>query len=745
MPYSRRNSPHRSLSLQLSVTWLLLLLWPCISSAADFKREVIYQIVTDRFFDGDPSNNDPPQSAGMYDQTRQNWRAYWGGDLEGIRQKLPYLAGMGITAIWISMPADNMNAVIRTSTGRPVSPYYGYQPRDFKRIEEHFGDIQNSWAPFDKLTAAAHEHGIKVIIDLTPNHTSAMQAGEDGALYDNGEFIGRYSSDPSGYFNHFGVIADPYDPFETQFYSLYGRADLNQENPRIDAYLKSSAHLVQQHGVDSFRIDALKHMPWGWLHGFANSIYTNGDSFIFGEWYLDRTNDPPLYWDYAFSNSIYSPDANFSFPQEYRGFINDPLYADAFKLANDSNISLIDFSLKLAIHNVFGKNNADFSAIDSAVSQASEDFSDANSLVTFIDNHDQPRFLSTYNKPERLNLALAFLLTTRGIPCIYYGNEQYLHNDTREGHDPYNRPMMESFSTTTPAYVLISKLSALRRANAAIPYGSMERRWSDRDVYIYERKFSDHVVMVAINKGDAKAEINGLQTSLPAGAYADYLEGKFGGLSINVSNNAAASFTLPDHSVSVWSYISGAGQPQIGSISPRMGQPGMKLKINGDHFGQAMGAVTVGSTRAEVVSWSETEIAVVVPASASGPQQIAVATATGLVSNKTEFKVLTAQLIPVVFTVKDTSRTLSTDRIFLSGNVTEMGAWNATWRDALGPFATRNGRDWTMCASLPAGQTIQFRLFRISDGGGVRWASNDVQVYTVPTTGVGRVDLEWSD
>src|ERR1700704_681026 len=72
--------------------------------ASDFKRVVIYQIITDRFFDGSTANNNPAQSAGLYDATKTNWRAYWGGDLAGIQQKMSYLAGMGVTAIWISPP-----------------------------------------------------------------------------------------------------------------------------------------------------------------------------------------------------------------------------------------------------------------------------------------------------------------------------------------------------------------------------------------------------------------------------------------------------------------------------------------------------------------------------------------------------------------------------------------------------------------------------------------------------------------
>src|SRR5919107_349101 len=156
--------------------------------ASDFKREVVYQIITDRFFDGSTANNNPPQSSGLYDSTRTNWRAYWGGDLAGIQQKMSYLAGLGVTAIWISPPVDNLNANIPDGNGNPTASYHGYQGRDFKRIEEHSGNASNSWTEFDNMVTAAHQNGIKVIIDFAPNHSTQDNAGEFGAFYDNGTF-----------------------------------------------------------------------------------------------------------------------------------------------------------------------------------------------------------------------------------------------------------------------------------------------------------------------------------------------------------------------------------------------------------------------------------------------------------------------------------------------------------------------------------------------------------------------------
>ena len=141
----------RTRALIASLIASLLMLAPAPSLAADFKQEVIYQIITDRFFDGSATNNNPSQSPGLYDATKTNWRAYWGGDLQGIQQKMSYLSGMGVTAIWISPPVDNLNANIPDGGGNPTASYHGYQGRDFKRIEEHSGEQSNAWTAFDNL------------------------------------------------------------------------------------------------------------------------------------------------------------------------------------------------------------------------------------------------------------------------------------------------------------------------------------------------------------------------------------------------------------------------------------------------------------------------------------------------------------------------------------------------------------------------------------------------------------------
>ena len=711
----------RKLTHRLAAIALLLsiLFHPLTGAfAADFKREVIYQIITDRFFDGNSANNNPSQSAGLYDSTKTNWRLYWGGDLQGIQQKMSYLAGMGVTAIWISPPVDNLNTNIPDGDGNPQASYHGYQGRDFKRIEEHFGNSSNTWTDFDALVTAAHAAGIKVIVDFAPNHSTQNSAGEFGSLYDNGTFLGNYTSDSNGYFHHNANISGGGwdDRYQVEYFTLFDLADLNQEHATIDGYMKSAAQLFQQHGVDGFRIDAIKHITWGWEYSFTNSIYTYGDSFIFGEWYQGNTSDP--------------------------------LYHDSYKFANKSGMSMLDFPLNTAIRSVFG-SNANFSEIDSVLTQEAGNFTWKEDLVTFIDNHDMARFLSVNNNNNRLHEAMAFVLTSRGVPCIYYGTEQYLHNDTSGGTDPYNRPMMNAFSTSTTAYTLTNRLSSLRRSNPAIPYGSMTQRWMNNDVYIYERKFFGNVVLVAINKNEtAGYSISGLNTSLPVGTQTDNLTGLLGGVSITVGsgsggNNPVTTFTLPAHAVSVWQFTEGAASPQIGSIGPTAGQPGVKTVIAGRNFGAAGGSVKFGTTTATVNSWSPTQIVVTTPSVTNGIYNVTVTNSGGTVSNGIQYTVLTAKLIPVTFTVNNATPTSVGDYIFLTGNTVELGAWSTTWDGAVGPMLTPNYPNWFLTASVPAGQTIQFKFIKIASGGGVTWENGSNHSYTVPTSGTGFVNVNW--
>ena len=145
-------------------------------------------------------------------------------------------------------------------------------------------------------------------------------------------------------------------------------------------------------------------------------------------------------------------------------------------------------------------------------------YNSATELITFIDNHDMTRFQTLNPEPDILRLAIDLLSTVRGIPCVYYGTEQYLHNDTDGGNDPYNRPMMELWAIDTPIYRDIQILSHLRRSNPAVALGSQWTRYVTPQVYCFSRHYRDSHAFIAINQGE-QMTIENVSTGLPDGDY----------------------------------------------------------------------------------------------------------------------------------------------------------------------------------------------------------------------------------
>ena len=694
---------------------LAIALAPNLVHAQDFKKQVIYQVVTDRFFNGDTSNDNPAESPGLFDGTHTNWQAYWGGDLAGVQQKLAYIKGIGATAIWVSPVVNNEN--LNCGSAASVSaPYHSYWNRDFMDVEEHFGDNSNSFTAFNSLATAMHSNGMKLIVDEANNHSNPDNCGEMGSLYNNGVFMAAANKDPNGYFHHNPDISNFNDRYQVQYLTLEDLTDLNQENSTIDAYLKNAAAQLQSHGADAFRLDAVKHVTWGWEYSFANSVYNNAPSFLYGEWMATNTSDP--------------------------------LWLDSVKFANNSGISLLDFPLNTAIRDVFASDNP-FSEIDSTISTENANFTYPNDLVTFFDSQDESRFLTLNDNPNRLQEAMTFLLTGRGIPIIFYGDEQYLFNNTNSGNDPYNRVWMSSYATTTPAYQIVSKLAALRQANDAIGYGTWKQRWINNDVYIYERQFFNDVVLVAINKSDtASYPISGLFTSLPAGSYSDVLGGLQGGNGLTVTaggggNNPAGNYTIAPHSASVWQYQANATAPEVGSIGPRIGQPGMTVTIAGDGFGAAAGSVVFGATAATIQSWSNSSVTFTVPSVTNGGYNVQLKSSSGSAANTIVFTVLTAKLIPVTFTVNNATPTNPGDYIFVTGSTVELGNWGATFQTAIGPMLAPNYPNWFLNVALPAGQTVQYKFIDIQANGNVVWENGPNHSYTVPATGTSSTSVNW--
>lgn len=464
----------------------------------EFRQETIYFIVVDRFHDGDPDNSEGPNPE-LYDPDSQDWGKYWGGDLQGIIDKLDYLKNLGVTAIWLTPLFEQVEALFVNSAA-----IHGYWIRDFKRINPRFihkddnpslNQTQESRdTVFDKLIAELHKRNMKFILDIVCNHSNPDFSGKKGELYDDGVKIADFNDDKNHWYHHYGEVTNWEDEWQVQNCELSGLATFNENNIEYRNYIKSAIKQWLDRGVDALRVDTVKHMPiWFWQEFNADIQTHRPDVFIFGEW-------------------IYS----------------SPLNDRSVEFANESGMSILDFGLALAIREALGVYaEAGFQLVQSILDQDHCYYS-ATELITFIDNHDMHRFQTLNPDPEALRLAIALIMTSRGIPCIYYGTEQYLYNDTNGdknpygNNDPYNRPMMEKWDTDTEIYRYIRLLSGLRRLNPAVSMGSQWQKYLTPDVYCYVRRYRDSRLFVAMNRGEAvKLEV--VETDLPHGEHTDVL------------------------------------------------------------------------------------------------------------------------------------------------------------------------------------------------------------------------------
>ncbi|MBD2463797.1 cyclomaltodextrin glucanotransferase [Oscillatoria sp. FACHB-1407] len=454
----------------------------------EFRQETIYFIVVDRFHDGDLENSEGP-NPDLYDSNKEDWGKYWGGDLQGVIDKLDYLKNMGVTAIWLTPLFEQVEALFVEQAA-----IHGYWTKDFKRINPRFiakdenpslnatQDTRNT--TFDRLIEELHKRQMKLVLDIVCNHSNPDFSGKKGELYDDGVKIADFNDDKDHWYHHYGPVQDWEDDWQVQNCELSGLATFNENNTQYRNYIKAAIKQWLDRGVDALRVDTVKHMPiWFWQEFTGDIQMHRPDVFIFGEW-------------------IYS----------------HPLDDRSVEFANHSGMSMLDFGLCVAIREALAKGaEAGFHLVKDIFDEDHRYFG-ATELVTFIDNHDMPRFQSLNPDPAMLRVAIALIMTSRGIPCIYYGTEQYLHDDTNGGDDPYNRPMMTQWDADTELYRMIRHLSGVRRLNPSLAMGSQWQKYLTPDVYCYNRRYRDSLCFVALNRGGTTL-IPEVQTDLPDGEH----------------------------------------------------------------------------------------------------------------------------------------------------------------------------------------------------------------------------------
>jgi glycosidase len=505
--------------------------------------DVIYLAMPDRFANGDFSNDDPAISPGMFDRTKP--RHYHGGDLAGVVQQLPYLERLGVTALWLTPWYDNVNHLNqlekytadnqRSKDGIPSTDYHGYGAVDFYGVEEHFGDL----ASLRGLVKAAQRRGLKIIQDQVANHTGPYHRWATNSptpTWYNGTVEDHLENAWQTW-----TIAEANPPADKFKATLDGwfiniLPDLNQNDPETGAYLiQNSLWWINQTGLDAVRQDTLPYVPRAHWSRWATALKREHPRLtILGEMW---DGNPKLV----------------SFFQAGR---------KAFDGVDTGVDTLFDFPLCYAIRDVFAKRQP-MGRLSETLS-ADTNYVNPRVLVTFLGLHDMPRFLSEKDADVTgLNLAYTFLLTTRGTPLIYYGDEVAMSG----GGDPDNRrdfpggfpgdpqsAFAGSGRTPEQAKVFnhVQRLLKLRRELESLRRGDLTVVHTSRDAWACVRKAGGHAALILINNGIQPLDLE--LTSSSTGLTPDRrLQARLQGKGKITPSNGTFRISLPPRSSEVYS------------------------------------------------------------------------------------------------------------------------------------------------------------------------------------------------
>ena len=459
-------------------------------------NDVVYSIMPDRFANGDTANDEPAVSRGMLD--RREARRWHGGDLAGIRARLPYLRDLGVTALWINPIYDQTNRLdtIETVNGQPTTAYHGYHAIDYYGVEERFGDM----AEVRRLVDEAHAQGIKIVWDMVANHTSAyhpwVQDSPTPTWY-NGTQERHLANTWQGW-----TIADPHSTPATRRSTLDGwfvniLPDLNQDDPEVARYLiQNTLWWMGMTGADAIRQDTWQYVPrtfWARWMTAINREYPRVT--VVGE---VLEGDPAL--------NAFHQGGQVGFD------------------GVDAKVpSMYDFPVYFAIRDAFARGRP----LRQVAQMVGRDrlYPNPNMLWTLLGSHDESRFMSEEGATTAgLKLAQTFLLTYRGIPLLYYGDEIAMPG----GRDPENRrdfpggfpgDARDAFAAAgrTPAeqdvWTHVQRLLRLRQARPELRTGAMVHVHVADQQYVYLRGRT----LVALNNDTAATTVRLPLAALPAG------------------------------------------------------------------------------------------------------------------------------------------------------------------------------------------------------------------------------------
>lgn len=474
------------------------------------SEDVLYLIMPDRFANGCPEND---VIDGMREKTvnRADGFARHGGDLQGISNHLDYIADLGATAIWLNPTQEN---------DMESGSYHGYAITDYYQIDRRFGSNED----FCALVEKAHEKDLKVVMDMIFNH-----CGSENYLFKDKpskEWFNYRSNYVQTSFKTASVMdihASAYEKkIATDGWFASVMPDFNQRNRHVARYLiQSSIWWIEYAGINGIRQDTHPYADFDFMSQWCKEVLDEYPYFnIVGETWLN-SNVLVSYWQ---------KDSKLAAP------------------LNSNLPTVMDFPLQALINQAFDEETGEWGGgLYKLYDYQTQDLVYANpmNLLTFLDNHDTSRFAQTDEMAKNLKRykqAMVFLLTTRGIPQIYYGTEILMTGDKGKGDGDLRKDFSGGWQGDTrncfakngrtalenEAFEFTRQLLNWRKGNQVIGKGSLKHYSIQNGVYVYQREFNGKSVVVIMNGTDDSKELDltPYQEILPRENALDVLTGK---------------------------------------------------------------------------------------------------------------------------------------------------------------------------------------------------------------------------
>lgn len=474
------------------------------------SSDVLYLIMPDRFANGNPENDVVP---GMLENKvdRNEQYARHGGDFKGISEHLDYISDLGVTAVWLNPTQEN---------DMKDGSYHGYAITDYYQIDRRFGSNEE----FLQLVNEAHGKGLKVVMDMIFNHCgSENYLFKDRPQDDWFNFRSNYVQTSFKTASVMDIHASDYEKaIATDGWFTQVMPDLNQRNRHVARYLiQSSIWWIEYAGINGIRQDTHPYADYDFMSTWCKEVLEEYPHFnIVGETWLN-SNVLVSYWQ---------KDSKLAAPK------------------NSNLPTVMDFPLTDLMTKAFDEETTEWSGgLYRLYDYHTQDFVYANpmSLLTFLDNHDTSRFCKNEEDSKnitRYKQAITYLLTTRGIPQIYYGTEILMAADKSEGDGFLRRDFPGGWEgdkvncftregrteLQNEAFDYTRRLLNFRKGNEAICKGTMKHFAIRNGIYVYERKYNDSSVVVVMNGTDENQTLNlaPYKEVLPKSEATDFITGK---------------------------------------------------------------------------------------------------------------------------------------------------------------------------------------------------------------------------